>query len=393
MNWDLISLILFYSLLLIFYFTHKEKFTVQGKIFFLYKTRFGLKLMKRLARIRIFRFLASIGVFVGFAGMIFIFVFLIIETLKLVFVPGTPPALAPVLPGIKIEGAPVLSFWHWVIAIFLTAIVHEFGHGVVSMMEKIKVKSSGFAFLGPLLAAFVEPDENQLKNTSSWNQLRIFAAGPAVNICVGVILFLGMIFVLTPAMGAVYDADGVSVSSTMEGYPMNATGIEVPFTIYSINDKEVLDVVQFLNVSNELVPSDEVILGTDKGDYTIVLVENPENASKGFFGVSGFAQETKLNDGYEWVEGYEGVIEWFMLLYIWLFLINVGIGLFNLLPLGPVDGGRMFYSLAFVLFKDKEKAHKALVWISLFVLGLIVINMLPWLSDLLMWLLGLFNVS
>jgi len=393
MNWDLISLLIFYGLLLVFYFTHKERFTVQGKIFFLYKTKFGLKLMEKLARIRFLKVLFSIGVFIGFAGMIFIFVFLVIETLKLVFVPGTPPALAPVLPGIQIEGAPALSFWHWVIAIFLTAIMHEFGHGVASVMEKIKVKSSGFAFLGPLLAAFVEPDEKQLENAKVWDQLRIFAAGPAVNIVVGVILFLGMIFVLTPAMGAVYDTDGVSVSTTMEGYPMNTTGIEVPFIVYSINDEEVLDVVQFFNVSESLVPGDEVTLGTDKGDYIIVLVENPENASKAFFGVSGFAQETKLNDGYEWVEKYEGIIEWFMLLYIWLFLINVGIGLFNLLPLGPVDGGRMFYILTFVLFKDKEKAQKALVWISLFVLGLVVINMLPWLSDLLMWLLGLFNVS
>tara|TARA_Y100000310_G_scaffold345434_1_gene464981 strand:+ start:1434 stop:2615 length:1182 start_codon:yes stop_codon:yes gene_type:complete len=393
MNWDLISLLIFYGLLLVFYFTHKEKFTVQGKIFFLYKTKLGLKLMRKLARFRILKFLASIGVFIGFAGMIFIFVFLVKETLKLVFVPGTPPALAPVLPGIQIEGAPALSFWHWIIAIFLTAVVHEFGHGVASVMEKIKVKSSGFAFLGPLLAAFVEPDEKQLENARVWDQLRIFAAGPAVNIVIGVILFLGMIFVLSPAMGAVYDADGVSVSSTMEGYPMNATGIETPFTIYSINDEEVLDVLQFLNVSESLYPGDEVTLGTDKGDYSVVLVENPENASKGFFGVSGFAQETKLNNGFGWLDGYESVIEWFMLLYIWLFLINVGIGLFNLLPLGPVDGGRMFYSLVFVLFKDKEKAHKALTWISLFVLGLIVINMLPWLSDLLLWLLGLFNVS
>ena len=393
MNWDLISLLIFYGLLLIFYFTHKERFTVQGKIFFLYKTKLGLKLMRKLARFKILRVFASIGVFIGFAGMIFIFVFIIIETFKLAFVPGTPPALAPVLPGIEIEGAPALSFWHWMIAIFLTAVVHEFGHGVASVMEKIKVKSSGFAFMGPLLAAFVEPDEEQLEKARVWDQLKLFAAGPAVNICIGVVLFLGMIFVLTPAMGAVYEVDGVSVSTTIEGYSMNETGIEVPFIIYSINDNEVLDVVQFLNVSEDLVPGEEVTLVTDKGDYTIVLSENPENASKGFFGVSGFGQETKLNDGYEWVEGYEGVIEWFMLLYIWLFLINVGIGLFNLLPLGPVDGGRMFYSTALLLFKDKEKAQKALTWISLFVLGLIVINMLPWLTDLLMWLLGIFNVS
>jgi len=386
MNWDLISLIIFYFLLMLFYFTHKERFEVQGKIFFLYRTRVGIKLMERLAKFKILKHLASIGVFVGFAGMLFIFVFLIIETLKLVFVPGTLPALAPVLPGIEIEGAPDLSFWHWIIAIFITAAIHEFAHGVVSKCQKIKIKSSGFAFLGPILAAFVEPDEKRLSKAKTWDQLRIYAAGPAINIFLGVVIFVFMIFVMSPVIGGLYDADGLTVNTVMEGYPME--DIEVPFTIQSVNGEDSLDVVSFLEATESLKPGDEVLLGTDKGDHTVVLAENPENSSKGFFGVSGFGQETVLKEKYSWLGWAEGVIQWVVLLTIWLFLINIGIGLFNLLPLGPVDGGRMFYATSLALFKDEKKAHKAYVWISLFVLGLIVINMLPWFQDLFMWIFG-----
>lgn len=387
MNWDLISLIIFYFLLMLFYFTHKQKFEVQGKIFFLCRTKIGIKLMEKLAKYNLLKHLASIGVFVGFAGMLFIFVFLIIETVKMLFVPGTPPALAPVLPGIEIEGAPDLSFWHWIIAIFITAAIHEFAHGVVSKCQKIKIKSSGFAFFGPILAAFVEPDEKQLTKAKTWDQLRIYAAGPAINIFLGVLLFGFMIFVMSPVIGGLYDAEGLTVNTVLEGYPME--DFEVPFTIYSINGDETLDAVKFLEATEGLEPGDEVVLGTDSGEYTVILAENPENRSVGFFGVSGFEQESVLKENYSWLSWAEGFIQWIVLLTIWLFLINIGIGLFNLLPLGPVDGGRMFYAVSLALFKNEKKAHKAFVWISLFVLGLIVINMLPWIQDLLMWIFGL----
>ena len=32
---------------------------------------------------------------------------------------------------------------------------------------------------------------------------------------------------------------------------------------------------------------------------------------------------------------------WFYGFLYWLYLLNLGIGLFNLVPLGPIDGGRM----------------------------------------------------
>ena len=42
---------------------------------------------------------------------------------------------------------------------------------------------------------------------------------------------------------------------------------------------------------------------------------------------------------------------WLMMLVNWAIIINIGVGLFNLLPLGPVDGGKMFYTLMLGVFK------------------------------------------
>jgi membrane-associated protease RseP (regulator of RpoE activity) len=389
MNWDSISLIIFYSIILLFYYFNKEKFDVQGKIFFLYKTKLGISLMKKLARFspRIMRLFWSVGVVVGFVGLVFMTGFLIKASWDLIFVPGTESALAPVLPGVNIPGAPALSFWHWIICLFLVAVVHEFAHGVVSKLYKVRIKSSGFAFLGPILAAFVEPDENKLKEKSKWKQLSILAAGPFANLVLGGLVFLFLTFVFAPILAGMYDSTGIFVYGAQEGYPVNESGIELPFVITSVNGDEVLTVVEFMNFSFE--SGDEVLLGTDKGDYAITLVDNPDNSSKGYFGMIGISQDSELKENYQYFSGFENVIQWVLLLLIWLFLINIGVGFFNLLPLGPVDGGRMFHILALVIFKDEKKATKIFNYMSLFVLGLIVINLIPWIEKFFYWIVSI----
>jgi len=131
-------------------------------------------------------------------------------------------------------------------------------------------------------------------------------------------------------------------------------------------------------------------LTTDKDSFEIVTAKNPENESKGFIGISGFDQKTKVRESFEkkyYGNNVYGVLHWFNLLVVWLFIINIGIGLFNLLPLGPVDGGRMFFVVALSVFKDRKRAQKVWNIVSMFCLLLIVINMLPWLSKLVMFLL------
>jgi len=392
-NWDIVSIFIFYALLLVVYYRYKEKFSTQG-LLVMYRTKLGLRWMDRLAKAypRVVHWISYVGVVLGFAGMAFILYFLIKETIKLVFVPGTPPALAPVLPGIEIAGAPTLSFWHWIITIFIAAVIHEFSHGVVARLHDVPIKSSGFAFLGPILAAFVEPEEKELEKKSKMQQLSVFAAGPFSNMVLGVVIILVMFFVLGPLASAIYQGEGIIVNQVVEGYPMNATGIAVPFTILAVNGEETKDIVQFANITKDIAPGDSVVLTTDKGEFTVVPVENPENASKAFFGVSGFEAKVSLKEQYAYLEPYKGFFDWVQLLVLWIFIVTVGVGLFNLLPLGPVDGGRMFYTLALGVFKKEAYAKRALQLATVLCLVLIFINMIPWLNKLFLWLWGLFSV-
>jgi len=391
MNLDIILAIVFYAFLIIYFFKNREKFQVQGKIFAMYKTKLGLKFMDKIAKKFKFplKILAGLSIFTGFAGMILIFYFLAKGTIELILLPGTAPAVAPVLPGIKVmPGLPVLSFLHWIIAIFIVAVIHEFSHGIYARYHNIKIKSSGFAFLGPILAAFVEPDEKIMSKKSKKAQLAVFSAGPFSNILTGFIFMAILSFVTMPLLTTAYDDVGINVNTLIDGYPMQETGIETPFTITSINGVDVLNSEQFVNVTKEVTPGQTITLGTDKGSYDVKTVENPDNASKGFIGITGFEIERTPNK--EIVDKYTSYlppfIEWLHMLMFWLWIVSIGIGLFNLLPLGPVDGGRMFLTGLLAVVKDEKKAKKYWSIISFTCLLLIFINLAPYLWKLLLFI-------
>ncbi len=393
MNYDLLFAIILYAIILVFYLLNKEKFKVQGKVILLYPTKIGLKLMDRISKIspKILKISGYVAVTMGFIGMGFILYTLVQGAYQTVFVPKAPPALAPVLPGIKIPGVPTLSFWHWIIAILVTATVHEFSHGIFARLFMIKIKSSGFALFGPLLAAFVEPEEENLKKIRYRKQLAIFSAGPFANVILGIIFILILNFITGPAQLGIIETQGIKVNEVREGYPAQLAGLEAQFTITEINGQETLDVRNFTKATL-FTPREEIKIKTDKGTYTLTAVEDPENATRGVIGISGFEQKTGIKEGVKasYGEFLPKALVWINVLILWLFVINIGVGLFNLLPLGPVDGGRMFYVAALGIFKNEKKAKKIWGWVSFTCLLLIFVNLWPWFTQLINFITGLF---
>ncbi|MEA3378903.1 MAG: site-2 protease family protein [Nanoarchaeota archaeon] len=334
---------------------------------------------------RFSKFIGILGIITGFGGMLFIFIFLIKETIGFLAVPGSQPPLAPVLPGISIPGAPALSFWHWILAIFFVAIVHEFAHGIQARVHNIKIKSSGIAFFGPILAAFVEPDEKQLEKKSRIKQLSVFAGGPFSNLVFGIIFLLIFVLVLGPISSSVFHPAGINVGSFIEGYPAESSGLEVPFTIETINGNSSLDFAGFTDLITKIKVGEAVSLGTDQGAKTIIAGVNPDNDSKGFIGITAFSQKKEIKSESMILKALARCLLWFNLLVFWLFVINIGVGLFNLLPLGIVDGGRMFLTVATAIFQKKTalRIFSIITWLCL---TLIVINLLPWMIKLVLWI-------
>ena len=205
-NFDTLSAILFIMITGFLVIINRKKLDFQillkiSKIPLLYavlwRTEFGLKFMDRFAS----RFRELIKLFgycfigFGFYGMIFISIQMVFVLIGLFISPKeTSQGFSLVLPLTNIPGIGYLSFWHFLIAIFITVLVHEFAHGILARAHNIPVKSSGlgvFSILLPIFPiAFVEPDEKKLSKEKDIVQYSIFAAGPMANIILPFIILL-----------------------------------------------------------------------------------------------------------------------------------------------------------------------------------------------------------
>jgi len=104
------------------------------------------------------------------SGLGILFTGLIIFSINIVtfFLPKssnvTPIAIAPVIPGITVSLA---SLPYFVVAIMIGTIVHEFGHGIAAINEKISLKSTGIFVFLLFFGAFVEPVEEKFQSLPS----------------------------------------------------------------------------------------------------------------------------------------------------------------------------------------------------------------------------------
>lgn len=412
-----LDIILFYIVMVtIIYFTRK-KWDIQGKIVAMYRTKIGLKTMHWVGRKteKFTKGLALVGVVVGYMGMAAT-IYMIIDGLLKLFVPGAPATFAPVLPGVKIPGVEFfVPFWYGMIALFVTIVIHEFSHGLVAEAYKLKVKNTGFVMFGPLPGAFVEPDEKQLTKASKKTQLSVYAAGPFSNILLTLLLivFFGFLPIFGAAMtgnasdGLVAFSDKVSIinfyeiredSSIWEGFTVTdvvensaaeKAGLLPNTTITTLNGISVQDEEAFyaeLQSFLELAPQDELLFEDEEGqEYAITVLPHTDNASKGQIGIY-YEQKTSINP--ETIEKYgETGFVLLQMLYqqlFWIILLSSGVGLANLLPIGPVDGGRM-YLVALQQFFKKKQAEKIWTKTSVVVFFCVIILLvIPILKNLLL---------
>ena len=390
MNLDLIFALIFYGIIFLLFVKYRNKFEVQNKIFVLYKTKLGIKLMNKLSSKipRLLHYISYLSITIGFIGMIITFLFLIKGVWNMIFIPNAIPVLAPVLPGVSIPGVPTLSFWHWIIAILIRAVVNEFFHGVYASLAKVNIKSSGFAFLGPILAAFVEPDEKQLAKKSTHKQLSVLSAGPFSNIVLAFVFFLIGIFIIAPVTSSILELNGIQIVDINKDLPIAQTSLKSGDQILAIDNETVINQTHFSSIIKSHKPGDILNIQTQDKIIPVELSSNPENKSLPIMGVTISYAKADIKPSIKKIFGNTPLaLFWILKLVFWVYAISLGVGLFNLLPLGPVDGGRMFYSASLFIFKKQEKAKKAYQYATLICLLLIFINLSPYIIKLLAFLI------
>jgi membrane-associated protease RseP (regulator of RpoE activity) len=386
-DFQTIAAVIFLIALTIFVFLKRKNLETKQIIsyflyFSMYKTTWGLRLMDSVAKKyrKFMIYIGYVGILIGFLGMLLISYGLISNIYVLFTKPEAQPGVGLVLP-FKAKGIFFVPFFYWIIAIFVIAVVHEFAHGLVARGHNLKVKSSGFAFVGLIIpiipAAFVEPDEKELRKRAHKEQLSVFAAGPLANIVFAFLFLAVASFILAPIANAVIEPNGVKVTDYVKEkgpFPAEKSGIKIGEIIQQVDDEPTPYVNNLSSALRSKKPNDVVLVKTDKSTYEIKLARNPENESLAYIGAF-LEQSTKIKDDIKANYGkfLPNALIWISGLFVILFILNLGIGLFNLVPIGPLDGGRMLQLVLHRIF-DKEKGDKYWYYIGMFFLVLIFIN-------------------
>ncbi len=370
--------ILFYSAIILLVFIFRKKFDIHHKFLAMYRTKIGLKLMNSIGEKHreLVKFIGYIGIGAGYIGLFVIVFFLLKNIFNLLTVPSATSAVSVVIPGVKIPGSPItiplIIGW---IALFIVILVHEFSHGVVARAHKIPVKSSGIFFMGPLMGAFVEPEEKHLRKAPDTTQYSVYAAGPWSNVLLALICLFLLTYAFAPGLGAMENQIGVTIVGVTEGYPAADAGLTGDMIVSGINGQTIKNYDDFTMLLSDVRPDESVTLTANGEEYTFLTAENPQNPKKGYLGVMASSKAaTELKNTSLWFRVLHIILAWFGELFAITGLLSFGIGLANLLPLGPVDGGRMLQ----VTLEKIKGVTKGNVWwrkISVATLLLLVINL------------------
>ena len=407
----LIFFAILFTYLLVVIILHKKGILKKYNISFygpalLLRTKKGTNFLQKIAnKKRFWKAYGSFGVVFSFIVMIFMVTLFIWQTWMLfglnltaeqkANLPG--PEVALILPGIN----PILPLEYLgfiILALAIAIVVHEFSHGILTFVGKLKVKSLGILYLILPIGAFCEPDEEELKKTETAKRMRIYAAGPLSNFVVAFIFLLIFSFVF---MSAVQPIEGADILYVYDDTPAKEIGLSMGAVITSINDTEIKNIDNFRDAIDNTMPNQTVnITYVFNGDivnkqvkfislydfYNGITDEEINESFKNisFLGIGfnaysgGYIQSLKNPITYDfpngfirlyalpivgYIDGYNPIASPFTDSYkitgpfsaipsnvfwmittalYWIFWLNLLVGLFNVLPMVPLDGGFLF---------------------------------------------------
>lgn len=413
----------------IIYYLHKKGLMEKYNISFfgpalMFRTKKGRKFLENLAsHKRFWKGFGTVGVVFCFFSM-FYMVYIFALNLSVIF--SIDPALKELLPSpdmiLVLPGInpllPLEYLVYIVIALALAMIVHEFSHGILTLVAKIKVKSLGLLLFIFPIGAFCEPDEEGIKKTGHVKRMRIYAAGPMSNFVVTLIALLLFSFVFMPAAQPI---DGAEILSAYEETSADEINMLPGALITSFNDSVITNREDLSEAIQNTHPNqtvsvtyrymgEEITNSTSLTSYYDVLLsqygatvfanESSENISKlkntSFFGImynilkeeympslknplydfpNGFLNIYALPFiGYH--QGYNPISEPYTYNYelqgplsilpmdvfwaiastlYWIFWLNLAVAIFNSLPIVPFDGGYMFSDGIHLFLKKFKK--------------------------------------
>jgi membrane-associated protease RseP (regulator of RpoE activity) len=401
---------------------------------YLYRTKLGIKFIEKFSKKyeKGLRAIIPLVLFVGYALMITMF-YLLYQTVKIYVtrpditnVISAPPImpLIPYFPQIfHVESLmPPFYFTYFLLALMIVAAVHEFSHGIYMKLFKIKIKSTGFAFLGPILGAFVEEDKKGFGKKKNKDQMTVLAAGVFANFLFGLIffgllvLFFSLSYVPSGYNFNVYIASNSSQNLlddlNSSAYNLSTAELANLSVFYDEQSLQLnnLGVVKEINGGEIKKYSDmrESLTGLNSGkiidvkieingklkDYNMTVSQHPYNSSQVSLGFGNLQapQETVKQKILGFFVAYKDPTtnyqqkfesaDFFYNLFWWIMVINFLVALFNMLPIGILDGGKFFHLTIVSLTGSEKVANKFFKIIGWIIFIMFLLMMFYWLIGL-----------
>ncbi|MCS7113709.1 MAG: site-2 protease family protein [Nitrososphaerota archaeon] len=298
-----------------------------GPVYIMLKTERTLKLLDRMiaASRRFWIVYGRIGEYVGIPLSLSAMVFLSWNLVNFLVPEGEPSPILPFLPGVTVD---VELFLYLLIPVAIAMVVHEAAHGVIMKMEDIPVRSAGILLALLILGAFVEPDEESYKRADRRVRRRILGAGSLANLLLGV----ASILVYSTLFSA---PEGLIVAEVEPNSPLNGLGVDRWTVIRSVDGVKIASIQEFLEYLRGKIDT-YVTIYTSTGSYTVKV---SRDLSYGI-GVRLYAQPYRRLLSLDIVQ----LNFYTNMLLTGMFVINISVALFNMLPLYPLDGEGYFLS-------------------------------------------------
>jgi membrane-associated protease RseP (regulator of RpoE activity) len=404
----------------------KNKVRVEVKllVLILIHTPFGLKFFDKIADTRVGKLYAKFNTYL-MPAITALAIFLVIGSLMVMFanaqaregVRGAGLAANLLIPGFN----PYLPVTYGLAALVITIIIHEAGHGIVARVYNIRVDSTGIVlFLGLPIGAFVNIEREELNRATLKQKSAVLTAGPLNNMIVAGASLLALYFVVSTLVPLPADTNvpqfGVLVVSVNGGSLAESIGIDAESVIRYVGGQQITSVEALGETLRANLGKTIDITWLDKAGDTIirqVVLPAAAEPGRGILGVSITPlspEPQQVLDTYKNQFGQnplaillpptfqQGLVPFSDLmapkftssvfgnnfapvanLLFWLWFVNFNVGIFNALPIGPLDGGQLYGALIENKAKSKALAKNANMLLTLVMAAIVfAVLLLPY---------------
>lgn len=386
-------------------------------------TPYGLKFFDRVAKWPGARLYAAANTYL-MPVITALAIFLIVGSLMVMFsnaaaregIRGVGISANLLIPGIN----PYLPLTYGWAALIVTIVIHEAGHGIVARVYNIRVDSTGVVlFLGIPIGAFVNIEREELGKATLKQKSAVLTAGPLNNMILAGLSLAGLFLLVSSLSPLPPDPNspqfGVLVMNVNQGSLAESIGIAPGSAIQYVGDQQVKELEDLSALLNSNLGQTIDITWIDPRGETFtrsVTLPPTRDPTKGILGVTvtPLSPDPQLVlDRYQGAFGtnplalllpptmQQGAVPYSDLMaprytstllgdhttfapvanfLFWLWFINFNVGIFNALPIGPLDGGQQYGALIENRVKSKVFAKNASMMLTLIMTGVVAASLL-----------------